>query len=159
MFHSCDSYFIFSLIIILQQVKKIFSLLLLYACTAAATYAQGIKAPDAITKAFAAKFPGATEVKWGKESAKEYEAEFKLNNTTVSANFNTDGSWTETETKIPVPDLPSPVSAAITGKYPGAVIAIAEKVEKPGKVYYEVQLKTSGKKKEAELTADGKFMK
>src|SRR5258708_7536875 len=128
-------------------MKKIFSLLLLYVCTAAATNAQGIKVPAGVTKAFNAKFPGAREVKWGKENAKEYEAEFKVNNGAVSANFNSDGSWTETETTIPVSDLPAPVSAAIVAKYPGAVISVAEKVEKPGKVYYEVQLKAGGKKK------------
>ena len=42
--------------------------------------------------------PAATDVKWGKESAKEYEAEFRLNGNNVSANFGSDGAWVETET-------------------------------------------------------------
>jgi hypothetical protein len=141
-------------------MKKIFSLLLLYVCTAAAIYAQKVNVPAAVTNAFTAKFPGAKNVKWGKESAKEYEAEFKLNNTNVSANFGTDGSWTETETRIPVADLPAAVSKAINTKYPGAGITMAEKVEKPGnKILYEVNIKVKDKKKELEIDGEGNFVK
>jgi len=141
-------------------MKKIFSWLLLYTCMAAATHAQGIKVPATVTNAFAAKFPGAKDVKWGKESAKEYEAEFKISNTPVSANFNTDGSWTETETTIKTSELPAAVASAVQAKYPGNVISLAEKIEKPGnKTFYELNIKVNGKKKELELDAEGKFIK
>ena len=129
-------------------------------CVVFATSACGqkVKAPEAVLKAFNAKFPGATDVKWGKESAKEYEAEFKLNNTAISANFGLDGSWKETETTIKAADLPTPVVNAIKAKYPAGVITLAEKVEKPEKTYYETVVKTNGKKKEVEISADGKIM-
>jgi hypothetical protein len=120
--------------------------------------AQKVKAPEAILKAFNAKFPGATDVKWGKENSKEYEAEFKLNGTAVSANFGLDGSWKETETTIKTADLPTPVVNAIKTKYPAGVITLAEKVEKPDKTYYETVVKSNGKKKEVEISADGKIM-
>src|SRR5258705_13059424 len=93
---------------------------------------QSKKVPAAVKSAFAAKFPGATNVKWGKENAKEYEAEFKLNNNSISANFAMDGSWVETESVIPVADLPAAVTSAIHKKYPGAPITLAEKTEQPG---------------------------
>src|ERR1700704_515308 len=83
---------------------------------------QKINVPSAVTKAFNSKYPGATNVKWGKESAKEYEAEFKLNGNSVSANFGTDGAWVETETVIKTAALPAAVVAAINKNYPGAVI-------------------------------------
>jgi hypothetical protein len=116
--------------------------------------------PTAVKNAFATKFPGATDVKWGKESAKEYEAEFKLNNTSVSANFKDDGSWTETETTISSSELPAAVTNAVNKKYPGSVYGITEKIEKPGnKILYEVNITLNGKKKELELNPDGVIVK
>ena len=112
--------------------------------------------PVPVKTAFHTKFPGATAVSWGKENAKEYEAEFKFNNNAVSANFGLDGSWVETETVIPVSDLPAAVKTAISAKYPGAPITLAEKTEQPGdKTLYEVSVKVNGKKKSMELNPDG----
>ena len=119
-----------------------------------------IKVTEAAKKAFAAKFPNATNVKWGKENDSEYEAEFKLNNQPISANFKLDGSWVETETRIAVTDLPAAVSAAVKAKYPGALITLAEKTEQPAnKIIYEVAIKVNGKKKSMELNPDGSLAK
>lgn len=141
-------------------MKTIVSMLLLAICFTTTAMAQKTHVPAAVTKAFNSKFPAAKEVKWGKESAKEYEAEFKLNGNNVSANFKTDGSWVETETEINVADMPAAVTAAITKKYPGATISMAEKTEQPGgKVLYETAIKVNGKKKSVELNPDGSFAK
>lgn len=141
-------------------MKKIFLLLLPAICLAATAPAQNITVPAVVKTAFTAKYPGATHVKWGKESAKEYEAEFKLNNTGVSANFKMDGSWVETETVIAVSELPAAISSAIKAKYPSASITLAEKTEQPGnKVLYEVTIMVNGKKKGIELNPDGSFVK
>lgn len=141
-------------------MKKIFSLLLLYFCMATTIYAQKLNVPAAVTKTFTAKYPGAMNVKWGKESAKEYEAEFKLNDVNVSANFATDGNWVETETVIKLEALPAAVVASIKKNYPGAAITLAEKLEEPGdKVQYETTFKVKGKKKTVEMNADGSFVK
>ena len=116
--------------------------------------------PAAVKTAFTNKFPGATDIKWGKESAKEYEAEFKLNNSNVSANFKTDGTWTETETTIPSFELPAAVTDAVKTKYAGAAYGITEKIEKPGaKILYEVNITVNGKKKVLELNSDGVIVK
>ncbi|TMI73471.1 MAG: hypothetical protein E6H09_06870 [Bacteroidetes bacterium] len=141
-----------------MKMKAIVLMSLLCVVVATTACAQKVKAPEAVLKAFNAKFPGATDVKWGKENSKEYEAEFKLNNTAVSANFGLDGSWKETETTIKAADLPTPVVNAVKAKYPAGVITLAEKVEKPGKTYYETIVKSNGKKKEIEISADGKIM-
>jgi uncharacterized membrane protein YkoI len=141
-------------------MKKLFLLLSVYACISTAACAQKIVVPSAVTKAFKTKYPGATNVKWGKESAKEYEAEFKLNGTSISANFGTDGTWVETETAIKETDLPAAVTAAIKKNYPGAVITMAEKLEQPGgKLLYETSIKVKGKKKSLEMNADGSLAK
>src|SRR6185436_16230064 len=116
------------------------------------------KVPDVVKTAFNNKFSGASEVKWEKESRKELEANFKMNNTDVSANFKLDGTWVETETTIPVSELPAAVSNAVNTKYPGAVYGRTEKIEKPGsKILYEVNIKMKSKKIELELNEDGSF--
>jgi len=123
------------------------------------TLCQSIKIPDAVKNAFANKFSNVTNVKWGKENPKEYEAEFKFNNTSISANFDLDGNWIETETVIPVSDLPAAVSTSIAKKYSGAIIIMAEKLEMPGgKILYETSFNVKNKKKSIELNPDGSFV-
>ena len=115
---------------------------------------------DAVKNAFKNKFPAATDIKWEKENSKEFEANFKINNTDVSANFKLDGSWVETETTIPASELPAAVTNAVNTKYPGAVYGRTEKIEKPGgKTLYEVNITVNGKKKELELNPDGSLEK
>jgi len=141
-------------------MKNIFIVLTMAITISLSANCQGLKISEAVKNAFAAKFPGASNVKWGKENAKEYEAEFKLNNNSISANFKTDGSWVETESVIPVADLPAAVTSAIRTKYPGAPITLAEKTEQPGnKVLYEVGIKVNGKKKSLEINPDGSWAK
>jgi hypothetical protein len=140
-------------------MKRIFIVLVAVIITGSSAHSQ-IKVTDAAKKAFAAKFPAATNVKWGKENANEYEAEFKLNGQAVSANFKLDGSWVETESSIAVSDLPSAVTNAIKAKYPGTMLNNAEKVEMPGgKTVYETVVKVNDKKKEIEINPDGTFVK
>lgn len=116
--------------------------------------------PIAVKNAFTTKFPTASDIKWERESKDELEANFKMNNTDVSANFKLDGTWVETETTIPSKELPAAVSTAVTKKYPGATFERTEKIEKPGnKVLYEVNIKVGGKKKELEMDADGNIVK
>jgi hypothetical protein len=137
-------------------MKNIFIVLTTAITVCLSANCQGLKVPDAVKNAFTAKFPAATNVKWGKENAKEYEAEFKLGNNAVSANFKLDGSWVETESVIPESELPAAVKTAVSTKYPGAPVILAEKTEQPGnKILYEVTVKVNGKKKSVELKPDG----
>ena len=116
--------------------------------------------PAPVKTAFNNKFPGATDIKWEKENKKELEANFKMNNADVSANFGLDGTWVETETTIPSSELPVAVTNAVNTKYPGAVYGRTEKIEKPGaKILYEVNITVNGKKKELELNSDGVIVK
>ena len=115
--------------------------------------------PGPVKTAFSNKFPTATNVKWEKENKKELEANFKMNNTDVSANFGLEGSWIETETTIPASELPAAVTNTVNTKYPGAVYGRTEKIEKPGKILYEVNITVNGKKRELELNPDGSLEK
>lgn len=73
-------------------------------------------APAAVREAFSKKFPGVSDVDWGKENSQEWEAEFEQTGKDMSANFRADGTWLETETEIQVADLPASVQAALKGK-------------------------------------------
>lgn len=116
--------------------------------------------PDAVKNAFKNNFPTAIDIKWEKENSKELEANFKMNNVNVSANFSLDGTWIETETTIPASELPAAVTHTVNTKYPGAVYGRTEKIEKPGgKILYEVNISVKGKKKELELNPDGSTAK
>jgi len=137
-------------------MKKNFIVLIAAIIIGFSANCQGLKVPEAVQNAFTARFPNATNLKWGKENAKEYEAEFKLNGNSISANFSQDGTWVETESVIPESELPSAVKAAVGKKYPGAPITLAEKTEQPGnKILYEVSVKVNGKRKSVEMTPDG----
>jgi len=141
-------------------MKNNFLVLITVLAISLSSNCQSITVPAVVKSAFNTKYPNATNVKWGKENAKEYEAEFKLNGTNVSANFGLDGSWVETETVIKIAALPAPVTAAVKKKYPGAAITMTQKLEKPGgKLFYEATFKVNGKKKSMELNPDGSLAK
>ncbi len=106
--------------------EKIFILLLFIASIAVNAQT---KAPVAVATAFAKQFPDATNVKWGKENAKEYEANFLLKGMKMSANYDLQGNWKETETEIAVKDLPEAVMKSIHEKYSSAIISAADKIE------------------------------
>jgi hypothetical protein len=102
-------------------------------------------------------FPNAADIKWGKENAKEYEADFKLNEVQMSVNISEDGTWMETETTIDATALPQAVTDGITRDFPKANVLGAAKIDKPDKiVIYEAVIKEKGhKKKEVEYDEKG----
>ena len=144
-------------------MKKLIMMLTLVAGIGFCASAQKLnasKVPAAVKAAFEKKFTAATAVEWGKENAKEYEAEFKLDGKSASANFLTDGSWVETEMEIAIADAPAPVTEAVQKKHPGASIVKLYKIDNSkGALTYEAEIKTGNKKQEMILKADGTIIK
>ena len=119
----------------------------------------GLSTPAAVAKAFETKFPSAGEVKWGKESDVEYEAEFELNDQEMSANFDANGTWLETEAKLAPKDLPAPVLATLKSQFGDSKIKKAESLEKAGEpVVYEIKLEQGENEVEVVLDANGKVI-
>lgn len=115
-----------------------------------------LQPPATVEKAFEQKFPNATNVHWGKENAKEWEAEFVLKGENISANFTSDGKWVETEKEIKATELPTAVAEAIKKQYPGWSITEADKTEteKNGTIY-EVAIKKGKDKKGVAFKENG----
>ncbi|MFZ4707192.1 MAG: PepSY-like domain-containing protein [Bacteroidales bacterium] len=141
---------------------KIFFLLFAFAgvATIAVTAQSHKNIPLVVRTAFSQKFPGAENVKWGKENIAEYEAEFEINEIVMSANYLSDGKWLETESRIPVSLLPSGVASAIAVQFPNTTLMEADKIERADKdTLYEVVIKKGSKKKEVIFTQNGIIQK
>ncbi|MFP5042140.1 hypothetical protein [Parasediminibacterium sp. JCM 36343] len=76
-------------------MKKIVLLFMIVAIFCSCSFA--MTPPKVVKDAFDKRFPTATKITWGKESAKEWEADFSLDGIKISAVFFEDGRWLETE--------------------------------------------------------------
>lgn len=116
--------------------------------------------PKAVKESFVKRFPKAKEVKWSKESATEFEAEFEIDETGQSVNFDQAGKWLVTETEIKSSQLPAAVQATITKEFAGYKIEEAEKAETSDKgMFYEVELEKGELNYEVQISSEGKVLK
>lgn len=123
--------------------------------------AQKQVAPAAVQSAFKAKFPSVQKAKWEEEHEGEWEAEFKMGGKELSAVFDNDGAWVETETEIKAADLPEAVQSAVSAQFSDYDIEEAAMVETPGQAMaYEVELEKEGEATiEALFSADGTLIR
>jgi hypothetical protein len=140
-------------------MKKIILLLALLLLISGSAMAQ-ITVPQAVKSAFEAKFPNAENVKWDKENRSEYEANFTLGVTEMSASFLRDGTWLETETTIAVDQLPQAVQDAVKQNYSTGTITGASKIEKAdNSIVYETDIRIKSKTKEVIFDEKGNIVK
>ena len=112
--------------------------------------------PAIVQKAFEQKFSKASNVKWVKENAHEYEANFELTGQKYSANFSDTGNWLETESPIAFNDLPEKVKTSFTATHKGAKVKATAKIENAkGEIKYEVEMKQGIKTLELFYNSDG----
>ena len=116
--------------------------------------------PEIVSKAFLQKFPKATDIKWSKENSNEWEASFKLEYVTISANYSNTGEWIETETEIPVSKIPDQILKTINQSYKSWQIQGAAIIEKAkSETVYEIDIKSGISKKEVLCKSDGTLIK
>ncbi len=112
--------------------------------------------PAPVKTAFSQKFTKATDVKWGKEGKTEWEAEFKLDGKLYSANFDTKGSWLETEYAITATEIPAVVKTTIDKDYAGYKMKESEISETAKGKVYEFEFIKGKNKVEVAFDMNGK---
>ena len=115
--------------------------------------------PSEVKNAFSQKFPEATKVKWDKENATEWEAEFILNGVEYSANYDKSGTWMETEYKIASSELPAAVQAALEEQFGEYELDLAEVTETAEGKLFELGLKKGKEEMEISIDMNGKVLK
>ncbi|NOX86420.1 MAG: hypothetical protein GXO86_10745 [Chlorobi bacterium] len=117
------------------------------------------KVPEKIKAAFNQKFPGAKEVDWDMEKNNVWEAEFEMNEKEMSATFDQNGKWLETETEIEEDELPAAVKETLNSQFKDYEVDEAEYVESPETSGYEIELEGNKKEFEVLIGKDGKVLK
>lgn len=136
-------------------MRKIFFVVMVLMCTYAANFAQN-NIPSAVITAFNQKFPNASNIKWDKENAHEYEAGFTWNGTKQSANYSDLGEWLETESLIDFSKLPMKVQDTFKAKHKDSKIKAVAKIETSKNITkYEVEFKHGKKTKEVFYDENG----
>ena len=153
-------------------------IVLLAACVATASFAQGGKrrnalkavnfqqvdasqVPDAVKNSFKAT---ATDVTWQKNEAKgkagkthvRYVAVYTQDGVRVRSRFKEDGTAMSSSKYMGGQKLPANIQTAATTKHPGAKLVIGEELTtKSGQVIYRVRLRNGGSKITILLDANG----
>ena len=99
----------------------------------------------------------AKEVEGGKTF---YEAELKVNGHNKDILFDTEGKVVEVEEQVTLASLPAAVRSEIQKQAGKGRIVIVESVTKDGTlVYYEAQIKGTGKAREIKVSTEGALVK
>lgn len=107
-------------------------------------------------EAFETRFAHATQISWEKEGSSDFEVNFKNGNKEMSAVFDAQGKWKETETEMPAKALPAKAIAYLNQHYAGKKIEEVAKIEKAdGTINYEAEVN----KKDILFDAGGQFIK
>ena len=115
--------------------------------------------PEKVKNEFSKKFASAQSVKWDSESAKEWEAEFKIEGKKMSATFDNEGKWIDAETVISEKELPAPVINTLNKDFQGYKKGTIEIFESPDMNGFELTLKKGGSSLEVIFDKSGVVLK
>jgi len=118
-----------------------------------------VEVSEVVKNAFATKFPNATKVEWSLEKPGEFEVEFKLNKTEMSALFDEKGTLLETESEIEETDLPGAIKATLAKDFAGYKLDEIEKTDAKGEITYEMEAKKDNNEFELVFGINGKLLK
>ena len=144
-------------------MKKLLLLAAMALLTTAPASAQKVAAaqvPTAASSSFKKAFPTVKTVKWEKEGA-DYEAGFEMDKAEMSAVITAAGVLKETETEMPVAQLPAPVQKALATTYKRARVKEAAKIvtAATGITTYEAEISQGGRHRDVLFNADGTEVK
>jgi hypothetical protein len=138
-------------------MKKLFIVVLVMGATTLPARAQKLnesQVPATVKTAFQKKYPD-IKASWDKEDP-NYEANFKKDGKAMSVVIDKNGTVVETETDIPVTDLPKGAQDYMKKNYSGVKIQEAARIVRANRdVNYEAEVRH----KDVIFDANGKFIK
>jgi len=117
-----------------------------------------VDVPQKVKDAMKERFPDATNITWDKETAFEWEADFKMYENKYSANFDPDGNVLVMEYDMKIKDLPPPIVKDIDSSFEGYQIKKAEHAEKGNDHFFEIELVKSNKLLEVVYDENGHML-
>ncbi len=111
--------------------------------------------PSVVRNAFSSEYPNAKDIDW-EMKGEDYEVDFEVENVDHSVLLNSSGKIIMQKEDITREDLPEAVMAGINSEFANLKLDGAERVEKDGKTFYQVELDGTFRDKEVIFTADGK---
>lgn len=144
-------------------MRKALYITLLVAFLSAAALAQVVtadKVPAPVKQALQNKFPGVKNVEWKIAKDKNLEAEFTLKGVAATVKFDPAGKWLETETQIPLAQVPKPAVDALAKKFKSYKIVETQSLQlyNDPKTTYEIHLDNSKEILKVLLSADGTIL-
>lgn len=142
-------------------MKKICFLFVLGVSLSAPGFAQKIadeNVPAPVSDAFKVKFTMAEKASWEMDYDK-YEASFKMNKVEVSAKFDKEGKWLETETPVNHSNLPPAVKACLSKQFDVYKENYIEKLETAEGITYEFEITYNELEYEVSITDKGELVK
>jgi uncharacterized membrane protein YkoI len=95
--------------------------------------------PSLVLNAFKARFANAVDIEWEKKKD-HYEADFEIGTADHEVQINPAGKILIHKQQISTLDLPEVIANQITSEYKDFKLDEADKLEKDGKIYYQVEL-------------------
>lgn len=117
-----------------------------------------VSVPESVTESFKGTYANVENNKWDRTYTGNYVAHFTTaDNLSQEVEYNNSGTVIKSKTTYNLSALPETVSTAVEGKYAGATISEAVKMEIPGvDAYYKVKIETTDKiKKDLFISEEG----
>jgi hypothetical protein len=144
----------------LLHMKKNFFLFIIMFPLGSFVFAQKIEGnnlPAIVSDSFKTKFATAEKIEWEMDY-ENYEATFKINKIDITAKFDKDGKWMETETPVNHSNLPAGVKVCLSHQFDIYKENEIEKVEKPDGVNYEFKITCNGLEYEVVIAEKGELI-
>ncbi len=139
---------------------KIFTIAVMVIVFGISACNQIVTVPEKVKTVFTQKFSDAQKIKWDMEEENKWEAEFMMDGKEMSANFDAEGNWLETETGIKADALPDAVMNMLNTDFEGFEMKDEViKVESSEQNGYEVEVEKEGKSFELFVDESGKLVK
>ena len=119
-----------------------------------------VAVPNVVREMFKAKFPYVKRLEWKLKADGNYEAEFIHQGAEAAAKFDASGKWLETESSIPLSDVPLAVQAGVATQFKDCRIIETQIVERcdEQKPIYELHLDTGKEIVKAQFSVGGQIL-